>query len=264
MEATTDWRGFQSVFQPRRRLRAEQSTSRVYAVVAQEKVVAAQTDGEDLSSGIGRPFAEFAQDHANREIVVIDQAVADAQLKAVLSLGHYYDQCENLREVVQASVVQKGAQRGKVRQVQGQELLMVRHFLLEAIRTWWARVLPASYGIYLRIAGSDGPENAGGRGPRQFFMIVRRGRLESFHAPDLSLMIPDRRGHSGDVVKFLSERSQLPVQGIFVSAEQWVQWSASRNPWPEIAEAVKKDAALLVPASWGLAGLLKARSFFGV
>lgn len=263
MDVTTDWRGFQSVFQPRRRLRADQSTARVYIVVHGGQVIAAQTDGEDLSADLGKSVAEFAAEHSNREIVMMDQTVADQKMAAAISLGHYYDQCENLRESVSGQIYQKGAREGKMRTVSGQDLLVTRHFLLEAIRTWWARVLPASYGIFLRIEGQDGPESTGGRGARQYFMIVRRGRLESFHSPDLSLMVPERRRVGTDVVKFLSERSQLPVQGIFVQPEQWAHWSASRNPWPEIAEASKKNSRLLVPAKFGLSALLSARAFFG-
>lgn len=260
MELNTDWRGFQAVFHPRKRLGAEESTAPVFVVVEGSTVLALHSDGDDLSEHVGRTYQEISAQLPHRELILIPRAQADSAVQGVLTLPHFYDQTEKLRETAQAQVLFKN----KLRKGQGEDLPLSQHFLLQAIRTWWAKLLPSAYGIYLRIDGQDGPESKGGKPARHYFMVVRRGRLDQFITPDLSIMIPDRRKVPADVVKFLAERNGVPVQGIFATSEQWAHWSESKNPWVEIAAAVKKDNSVLIPTKWGIAAMIGARAFFGV
>lgn len=260
MELNTDWRGFQAVFQPRKRLKEEESAAPIFAVVEGGLVLAVQSNGDDLSEHVGRTATQIAAEFSHRELILIERDQVDSSVQGVLSLSHFYDQAEKLRETASAQILLKSKSRiGK-----GEELPLSRHFLLQAMRTWWAKVLPSSYGLYLRIDGTDGPEAKGGRPTRHYFMVVRRGRLESFVTPDLSAMVPGRRAVSGDVVKHLAERNGVPVQGIFVNHDQWARWSEQANPWSEIATALKKDSGLLVPSKWGLAALIGTRAFLGI
>ena len=59
--------------------------------------------------------------------------------------------------------------------------------------------------------------------------MIRRGRIDAFHEPDLSSMGQDRRKVPAEVVKYLSEKHLVPVQGIFVPAAEWADWSEVRS-----------------------------------
>ncbi|MGZ3689198.1 MAG: hypothetical protein ACXWP5_05670 [Bdellovibrionota bacterium] len=251
MELSYDWRGFQSVFYPRKRVVAPQASGAVYCVIDGERVVSVYGENEDFSDWIGSPYSEMAAEMVNRELYLFDRAKVDECVTGSLTLPHFYDQVEYLRgeahpQILTSSRLKKG---------KNEKIPFRRHFLLQSIQTWWAKVLPSAYGVFIRLEGPAA---------RDFFFVVRRGRLDSFLEPDLVSMGKDRRNQSGDVVKYLSEKYLVPVQGIFVKAEDWDQWTDVGNPWPKVAAALKANQLKLVPFKWGLATLIATRAFLGL
>jgi hypothetical protein len=237
MELTQDWRGFQNTFYP---AGAASASRALFVVTDSGLVLAAYAEGADESQWVGARTEEVRAGNAARPVVEIDRADAEKWVEAGLALSHIQEQIEKLRSAANLSPAARRA----------------RHFLLEAVQGWWAKILPSSYGIFLR-AGEGARE-------RDFLIVIRRGKLDAFYEPDLSSMGAERRKQPMDVVRYLSERHSVAVQGIFVPETDWQRWSASENPWREVAQAVRANRARLVPFRWAPAFLVATRAFLKV
>lgn len=262
MELNHDWRGFQSIFHPNRKsslrhLRQE-FDSMVYLVVDGTLVVSAcGADGEDVSAWFGKNISEVTAQVPHRELVLFTRKEVDEWMNGCLKLPHFYEQMEYLRR---QSVPEAISTQGMVSRVRP---VVRRHFLLEAIQGWWRKVLPSAYGIYIRL------EN-GIKRSEDIFLLVRRGRLELFHAPDFSVLGADRMHKPEAVVKYLSEKHMVPVQGFWIPAEDWSEWStpdqtpAQANSWKQFAVAVRKNRVKMVPFRWQVAALGATRAFLNL
>jgi hypothetical protein len=251
MELNHDWRGFIAIFQPRRRqivktLGGASTRGPIYVITDGATVLAAQSaEGEDFSSFCGQWIEHFTTAQAGRELAVMDRRHADSKLTECLGLSNNYEQSEFLRASQGLPATQS-------------------HFLLSGLQSWWAKVLPSSYGFFIRLDG-----RVEGGGGRELFVLVRRGKLALFHAPDLSSLSLDRLRDMVAVVKYLSEKHAVPVQGLSVSAADWAEWSELRaessvNPWKKLAFALQSNDAQLVPFRWQVMTLVATRAFFRI
>ncbi|MGK5083359.1 hypothetical protein WDW37_08625 [Bdellovibrionota bacterium FG-1] len=250
MELTYDWQSFQSMFYPKRRsatgLGAE-TAGAVYLIIEDKVIVAAFAEGEDVSDWIGAKHEDMAVEMPHRELLLFERQAVDGWLVELTSLSHLHEQLEFLRKKATETAV---SSRNRCAPHLGYQ-----HFLLEAIQSWWGKVLPSAYGIFIRLEGQHA---------RDLFVLVRRGRLECFHEPDLTSMGRERCKVAPEVVKYLSEKHLVPVQGVFVPAQTWAGWSNSPTPWGKVAFAVKTNEAKLVPFRWGLVSLMASRAFLGL
>jgi hypothetical protein len=248
VELSYDWRGFQSMFltpaSSRKPGPGGDSDPRgaVFLVTEGETVVAAYSDGDDLADWIGATVHEARTGLPHREVVVLDREKLDSWVDGSLGMAHLHEQAERWRDL---AALPSAASDGTA-----------KHFLLEAVAGWWAKALPSAYGILVRAES--------GKQSRDFLVIIRRGRLDQFHEPDLSPMGNERRNQAADVVRYLSEKHALPIQGIFVPAQEWTEWSKSTSPWRAIAQSVRANRTKLVPFRWGLATLMATRAYFRV
>lgn len=262
MELTYDWRCFQSMFYPKRRapgVRAQECSTPVYLVVDEGKIMAAYGEGDDFSSWIGSSYQDMAAEVTHRELILFDRKNVDQWLSQSLTLPHFYDQVEYLREQANPQTVKRSRFKFGPRALVLKEALEVpvnRHFVLDAIRSWWGKVLPSSYGIFFRLEGDHQQQN--------LMIIIRRGRVDSFIEPDFHSMGKDRSKIPADVVKYLSEKYLVPVQGVFMAADQWQEWSDSEHPWRSVAMAIKANEAKLVPFRWGVVSLIATRAFLDI
>jgi hypothetical protein len=264
MELTYDWQSFQAMFYPKRRAATQQASeiaSPAYLVIEGETVVAAFAEGEDLSDWIGAAYADMAADMHHRELLLFEREQLDAWLEESMAHPHLHEQVEFLRKKAAAGAVstrakpQKKGRKGELSRKHGHASLGHPHFLLEAMQGWWGKVLPSAYGVYIRLEG--GAENS-------LFVVIRRGRIDSFHEPDLSSLGKDRRKVAADVVKYLSEKYLVPVQGIFVPAAEWAEWSDTTSPWRRVAASLKTNQSRLVPFRWSLVSMMASRAFLGL
>ena len=246
MDLDYDWKNFQSIFYPKKRMIHSEVQGFVSVIVENGLILTAYSDEEDLSNWSGRPISEIQKELFHRHLMFFERDKVDELLTSSVSASHFYDQISFLRSEAKPFLDMKGGS-------QVEETHFNTHFLLMVIASRWAKVFPSNYGIFLRLDGVAGPS---------LLMIVQRGRLASFHVPDLSPMIPERRKHSSDVVKFLSERHLVPIQGLFLTSAEWFEWSEMANPWPKIALALKGNRNKLVPFKWGVAGLIASRAYF--
>ncbi len=248
MELSYDWKNFQSLFYIKRTLSSTATFGPIYLVTDGRMIVSVLSEGEDLNDWIGSTTDEMVAELGHREVIQFDREKVDEWMDHASGLEHFYDQIQYLRNDSQPQWVTKN----KLKQ---NSFWMHEHFLLFAVRSWWSQLVPSTYGIYIRLDE--------GRG-LSLFLIVQRGRVQSFHVPDLSSMIPDRRKYPSDIVKYLSGHYLVPVQGLFLSTKEWFEWSEMAHPWPKIAAAVHSQHNKLVPFNWGLAFLIATRSYFGI
>ena len=271
MELSQDWRKLQSTFFPssfpmKGPVGVSAGTGTLYCVHDEDVLIQAFAEGEDLSDWIGASMSEVRSQFPNRVIVEWDRKNLEASLLSSVGEPHLDAQICQWRQGVreQAGLSLDGELRGVARSRKDFDLLdrhlvTHRHFLLDALKdSWWTRVLPSSFGIFLRFEGS-----VDSRSLKDFLLVYRKGKLEQFGVPDLNFMGADRRREAAEVAKYLSDRFMVPVQGVLLREEDWARWSADSSPWREIAWAVQSNRVQLVPFRWSLVSMLAARGLLG-
>jgi hypothetical protein len=246
MELTYDWKSFQSIFYSKRKLNGMSPQTPVCAITEGQVVVAAFSEGQDLSDWIGATWDELNAEFSHRELHVFDRVQVDQWMSQAVGAGHFYDQLQFL---------QSHSQPLRVSRSRASELALQKHFLLRALQSWWRIVLPSSYGIYISL--DQNPTTS-------IFLLIQKGRMSSFHVPDLSPMIPDRRRVPRDVVRYISERHLVPVQGVFLTSAEWTEWSENGNPWPQVATALRANRTKIAPFNWGLTVLIFLKAYLGI
>lgn len=248
MDLNYDCRAFQNFFSPKKKITSATSQGSVPIYLVTEKSVAVSTfaDGEDLSDWIGATCDEIVAEFPNREIIILDRENVEKSIQSAVDLPHFYDQMQYLRSHVKPQSINHGRTRNI-------ELPENMHFLLRAIQSWWQKVLPSAFGIFIQVKDTE----------NMIFLKFQRGKLSVFQVPDLSGMMAERRGYLSDVVKHLSSKYFLPIQGISVTQAEWNQWSEAQNPWAKIRLALKADKNHLVPFRWYVVALIWIRSYFG-
>jgi len=223
------------------------------------------SEGGDLSEWMGAPLDEIRGHFPSRVVITIPQSTMDSSILESLGQAHLDAQVEGWRSTVvdQGAIFGVSKKSGKKAESNGSDQELVerhlqrrRHFLLDALKdSWWTKVLPSAFGIFLRLEG--------GNAPKDFLLVYRKGKLEQFGAPDLTFLSSDRRKDSADVVKYLADRFMLPVQGVLVREEDWNLWSEQPSPWREIAWGVQSSRVQLVPLRWGVLSILATRGMLG-
>jgi hypothetical protein len=264
MELSYDWRCFQSVFRsaPRDPLVPGTSSGPVQVVVEDQKILAAFAENEDFSEWIGQGFTQLASEIPHRELIVFKRDEVDHWLKESLSQSHYYDQTEFLRKSAIPQTLARGRFKKNAKSPvlkQGARIHVEKHFALEALQGWWLKLMPASFGFFLRLEGRLGSQSQ-----QEIFVLIRRGNIVLFCEPDLSYLGTERRKIPALVVKYLSEKYSVPVQGFFVPDEKWGEWSVSGNPWKQVFSSLRAQQSKMVPFRWGVATLIAARGIFGL
>lgn len=245
MELSFDWVAYQETFHPRVRPPAGGSpqveSSRPVRVLLEQGVICeVAAEGEDLSEWIGGTFEEMSKSVRGREFVAIERSEADVAIARALDSAHFHQQLEVFRDTPRLRTT---AARPERRQ----------HFLIEALQSGWARVLPSSYAVFVRLEGGQSGQE------KDLIIVVRRGEVVAFHRPDLSFLSPERRKNPPDLMKYLSDKYLVPVQGLFVNASLWAEWCQSQTPWRAVAQALRKNHVKLIPWRWSVATLVGAR-----
>jgi hypothetical protein len=135
------------------------------------------------------------------------------------------------------------------------------HFIFTAVRSWWGKLLPSSFGVFLNLEGTDTVES------RSLLLIFKRGELVEFDEPDLYSISNERRSDLGEVVKILRERHRVPLQGFSMNRVDFDEWSEVGNAastWRNIAKSLRQDRLTLVPFRIRIAALLGSRGIIGL
>lgn len=249
---THDWGLFQDFFYPGRRSPPSGSTGPVYVVVEGDTVLTAIGEGsDDWSEWAGAPLDEVKERYKHREILAFDRAKVEGWVRESLSHPRFYEQVEAIRAAVEPAVESTSRHRGKGA-LQG---VFRRHFLLETLLGGWARVLPSSYGVLVRIKG--------GRQESDTLLVVRKGTLAGVLEPDLSALGAEKARLFPEVVRHVADRAGVSIQGLVLSRGEWEEWCRSPNPWRLAARAVRAGRAKLAPFRWSVALFIGVRAFLG-
>lgn len=265
LEFNLDWKAFRRVFYPQRRvggMREAAATDPAYLVVDSDRIVSAFAESEDLTDLRGVCYGELVERTTHRDLVAFDRAEVDLWFQEAIREPHYYGQVEAIRRAARpASVVRpRLGKRGVPAHGSRKDwsLEVERHFLLEALHGWWSKVLPSAYGVYVRL--DLGP----GRTPRDFIAVTRRGQFECLATPDLSSLSAERRADPEQLVKYLSEKYLVPVQGVWARADEWYAWSDLADPWKQVAQSLRQGALALHPFRMSVAFLISTRGYLGI
>jgi hypothetical protein len=273
MELSYDWRSFQSVFYPQKRSLSlpleSQKTRVIFAVVEKGEVVAAYGENEDLSDWIGTPVAALKTSHGDCEVVSLEREDVDQWIASAVGQPHLYQQIDFIRKSALPQLESKV--RNSLRR---QTCLAEKHFLLDCLLGGWGKIFPSAYGVFVRL--EKAPEGLQptqelierfGAACREYLeqeqdilILFRGGKLEAFYEPDLGSMGPDRCTMPVEVVKYLSEKHSMPVQGLTVPCIEWMSWGHAKHPWRMVAKSLKAKEAKLVPFRWQVASLLGVRA----
>ena len=271
MELTYDWRSFQSVFYPQKRaLSSGMKPNRtVFAVVEKSAILAVYADGENYSQYIGASVQSLRSAIGGREVVALDREKVDHWTQGALTLSHLPEQTEYFRQSVAPEL------QSKVRSdIQKQACLAERHFLLDSLLGTWRKTLPSAFGVFIRLEKAPAthviaPELLEALGSRcreyldqeqDILVLIRRGKIEAFYEPDLSPMGSERRGNCTEVVRYLSEKHSVPVQGLGLPMIEWMAWNHAAKPWRQFGSAFKSRTAKLYPLRWQVTALLALRA----
>jgi hypothetical protein len=260
MELSHNWRGLQRLFYPRAREAKPDSGRRavapIYLITQRGVVIAAFAAGEDLSDWFGATSDEITRHFQHRDCIAFERDQLDTWLQGASTQPHFIEQMKALRQ----SALEVSPSR-RIRQDLG-DLFSREHFLLQAVRGWWNRVLPGEFGLFLRLKGHT---DAQGTVPGEdFLLIFRNGTLLSFLEPDLASMGTERVEQPEEVVKYLSEKYLVPVQGVVAPLQDWERWHRSEDPWREVARGLVAKTVSLVPSRGSLSSLLLTKAYLGI
>jgi hypothetical protein len=277
MELSYDWRSFQSVFYPQKRSLSlpleSQKTRVIFAVVEKTRVIAAYGENEDLCDWIGTPLTSLKAAHGDCEVVSLEREDVDQWISSAVGQPHLYQQIDFIRKSALPQLEFKV--RNSLRR---QTCLAEKHFLLDSLLGGMGKIFPSAYGVFIRLEKAvvgyqPTPEliERFGAGCQEYLeqeqdilILFRGGKLEAFYEPDLGSIGPDRCLVPGEVVKYLSEKHSVPVQGLTVPCIEWMTWGQAKQPWRMVAKSLKAKESKLVPFRWRVASLLAARAAFEV
>lgn len=249
MDLGQDWDALNRTLYPRKKSKGSSESDVVFLVHHAERVLRVVGDRDELLFSTGAALPEAINSiGAGRKTVAIDIAEMDRAIGQVLkSDGAIYEQVMGLRDELKPS-------KGTIPDLD-------EHFIFAAIRSWWGKLLPSSFGVYLFLEGNDALE------PRSILLVFRKGELQEFDEPDLSSVSQERREDLGEVVKILRERHRVPVQGFAMNRADFDEWSEAGNvstTWKNLARALKQDRLTLHPFRFGVAALLGTRGIFSL
>jgi hypothetical protein len=247
MDLGQDWDVLNRTLYPRKKVKGSSESDSVFIAHHADRVLRLVGDRDELLFSTGAPLSEaIAAIGVDREAVAIDIAEMDRVIGRTLTTeGGIYEQVRALREEIKPS--------------QGRLPEWREHFIFSAVRSWWGKLLPSNFGIYLQLEGSPTRETT------SVLLIFRKGELQEFNTPDLSAVSQERQADLDEVLKVLRDRHRVPVQGFAMNAEDFAAWSEAGNTsatWRNLARALKQNRLALHPFRFGVAALIGARGIF--
>lgn len=256
MDLGQDWGTLHRILYPRRKLKGSSTSQHVFIAHHGERTLRLVGDRDELLFSTGAPLAEASSAAgSDRKVIALDIVDMDRALNECLrSEGGIFEQIGSLGKSLSGSIT-----TASTRSARAPFPIPEEHFIFSAVRSWWGKVLPTSFGIYLHLEGIE-PSDA-----RSLLLIFKRGELTEFDEPDLSGVSSERRVDLNEVVKILRERHRVPVQGFAMNRADFAEWSESGNTsatWKSIAKTLRADRLQLIPFRFGIAAMLGSRGIF--
>jgi hypothetical protein len=247
MDLGQDWDALHRTLYPRKKSKGSSESETVFIAHHADRVLRIVGDRDELLFTTGAPVSEAINAiGSGRKAIAIDIAEMDRAIGQVLKTeGAIYEQVLTLRDELQPS--------------HGLLPEWDEHFIFSLIRSWWGKLLPSSFGIYLHLEGNDAADAT------SILLVFRKGELQEFDEPDLSAVSQERRADLGEVVKILRERHRVPVQGFAMNRADFDEWTESGNSsttWKKLARALKQNRMTLHPFRFGVAAMIGSRGIF--
>lgn len=242
MDLGQDWGILHRTLYPRTKSKGASESPHVFIAHHAERTLRLVGDRDELLFSTGGTLSEAMNSAGSeRKVVALDIAEMDRALNECLKTdGGIFEQVETLTGALSS----------------GKLPVPREHFIFSAVRSWWGKLLPTSFGIYLHLEGME-PADA-----RTLLLIFRKGELVEFDEPDLSGISSERRADLNEVAKILRERHRVPVQGFAMNRADFAEWSEGGNTsstWKSIAQALRADRLQLMPFRFSVAALLGSR-----
>jgi hypothetical protein len=260
MDLNFHWKTFRSIF-----LQCYQNDRKtlepLYVVAEKNIVIAVFSDTEDFSDWIGSSYYDLSTAFPQRNLIIYPREKIDHWLQTSLLQSHFYDQMLFLREQAKSYLTNHPqaflgtSEKASFAHARIHESISSEHFLLKALHSWWLKVLPEYYGIYLELT-----EN---KSFLDLLIIIQGGKVVSFQVPDFSSISKTSPPSLGERMKFLKNHHRIPIQGISLSFQKWKEWSSLENPWNQIVRELKEKNQKMVPEYFGIELLIRTKAFFG-
>ncbi len=252
MDLGQDWGTLHRILYPRRKSKGSSSSDHVFIAHHGDRTLRLVGDRDELLFSTGASLVEATNAAgADRKVLSLDISEMDRALGECLKVdGGIFEQVEKLAE----SLGNAPSRPARVPFPYPEE-----HFIFAAVRSWWGKVLPSHFGIYLHLEGSEPSDG------RSLLLVFRKGELTEFDEPDLSGVSSERREDLNEVVKILRERHRVPIQGFAMNRADFAEWSENGNSsatWKSVAKALRADRLQLMPFRFGMAALLGSRGIF--
>lgn len=242
MELGQDWIKYRDFMNPKRRLKTPKFSNQTLFVSDNAKTVRVVSDSDNLNSSSGQLLSDaMMQTEPRHSPLVVEAERLDAALAQAAQADAY-------------ALEQVSMLRDKVKPTFGSFSQWEEPFLVEAMHSWWGRLLPSSFGVYLSL--SDNPNQS-------ILLLFKKGRLDSFGEPDLSSLSEERRRSADEIVKYLREKFSLPVQGLRIKSQDWEAVTEDAHPWKKISQLIRSDSASLVPFRVLTAALIGTKGILG-
>lgn len=246
-----DWRSFSEFFYPAKSRAGDFSQKSIPEVIVydQDRIVSVYSSESDNREWVGRSIAEYRDLFSSRRSVILEREFADQWISEVKKGGFFFDQLAELKR----SYLTKYPEPDLVRD----------HFLFGLFFSRWSRIFPKQFGIFLRIEGVA-QNNSTVSGTREIFFVLNNGKLESVQEPQFQALSEGAKSTTKDLVTHLQDRYSIPVQGVILQAQDWLEWSEKAEPWREIWNAYRDGTLELAPHRKWLPVMLFLRAFLGI
>jgi hypothetical protein len=257
MELGQDWGALNRILYPRKKTKGSSASEYVFIAHHSDRAFRILGDQDELLFATGAPLAEALNAISpGHKAVTADVAELDRALVECLKTeGGIYDQIATLRQTLSLS--------------KGRLPALPEHFALKAVRTWWGKFLPSSFGVYLHLEETGAAETKTAGENASLLLIFRKGELSEFDEPDFSSISSERREDLSEKVKVLRERHGVPVQGFAMNRADFVEWTEigadprqGKAVWKKIAKALRQDRLQLVPFRFSITALIGSRGIF--
>lgn len=247
MDLGQDWGILHRTLYPRRKTKGSSESTHVFIAHHSDRTLRLVGDRDELLFSTGSPLSEVTNAIGNeRKPVALDISEMDKALAECLKVdGGIFEQVAALSGSFSSNAYP----------------VPKDHFIFSAVRSWWGKLLPTCFGLYLHLEGLE-PADA-----HSLLLIFRKGVLVEFDEPDLSGISGERRSDLNEVAKILRERHRVPIQGFAMNRADFSEWSEGGNTsatWKSIAQALRSDRLQLVPFRFSMAALLGSRGFLSI
>lgn len=242
MDLGQDWIKYRDFMNPKRRLKTPQFSNIATFVTQGNEPVRVISDSDSLNSIQGGTLSDaMLQVEPRHGALVVDSDKLDRALYEATKLdGFTLEQIQSVRD--------------KVKPTFGEFQKWQEPFLVEAMHSWWGRLLPSSFGVYLSL--SDNPNQS-------LLLLFKKGKLENFGEPDLSSLSEERRRSTDEIVKYLTEKFSVKIQGLRLKTKDWEEVCEDAQPWKKISMLLRTDSAALVPFRIVTAALIGTKGVLG-